>query len=52
MIASRACRAGYAGSRGRDTRGLIGLRQSSKVRLVRICDPHQSGKALEVPVEV
>ncbi|MDX6419137.1 MAG: hypothetical protein QOG28_3757, partial [Trebonia sp.] len=21
-------------------------------RLVRICDPHQSGKALEVPVEV
>lgn len=47
MTAWTPCFRSEAGSYGRDTRGLIRLHQFSKVEMVRICDPVQSGAELE-----
>lgn len=42
-----ACFRSEAGSAGRDTRGLIRLRQFNKVEMVRICKPEDSYNELE-----
>jgi seryl-tRNA synthetase len=41
------CYRSEAGSYGRDTRGILRLHQFSKVELVRVCRPEDSGKELE-----